>query len=70
MPFLTSTTAIVLSIFIAAWVHVKHFEATQKRIDDLRSDVLPILRDIQARLTSLEQRVARLEERTNPIVRG
>ncbi len=39
-----------------------------KRIDDLRAEIMPILRDMQASLKDLERRVTIIEERTGPIV--
>lgn len=75
MPYFASTMAIVLSIFVAAWLHNKHIDTlnlrisdTNRRIDEFRAEIMPILRDIQSVLRNLDHRVTRLEERSAPIV--
>ena len=67
------TLPIVIAILGAAWLQNRRIDAmdasVKKRIDDLRAEIMPILRDMQASLKDLERRVTILEERTGPIVR-
>jgi len=77
MPYFLSTTAIVFSIFVAAWLHNKvvdtmnaRIDETNRRIDELRAEIMPILREILTALRDLDRRVTRLEERSAPIMRS
>ncbi len=77
MPYFANTMAIVIAIFVAAWLHNKHIDTlnlrideTNRRIDEFRAEVMAILREMQASLRDLERRVIRLEERSAPIVRS
>jgi len=92
MPYFASTMAIVIAIFVAAWLHNKHIDLltaaqfnarigetnqriaeTNQRIDETNrrigetnqriDEILAILRD-------LDRRVTRLEERSVPLVRS
>lgn len=65
-PFFTTTLPLVLAIFLAAWLHNRHFDALSSQINEM----MAILRDIQAQLRDLDRRVTRLEERSSPVVRG
>ncbi len=83
-PFFTITLPLVLAIFIAAWLHNKHFDALNRRIDDLRAEMNHRLDEMSRRidemnrrmdemlavLHDLDRRVTRLEERSSPVVRG
>ena len=75
MPYFASTMAIVIAIFVAAWLHNKHIDLltarqlnaritetnarigeTNRRIDE----IVAVLRDLDHRMTRLEQRSAPL----------
>jgi len=84
MPYFASTMAIVIAIFVAAWLHNKHidslisqfnarFAEVHARIDDIRSElaeIKAILRELQKSYQDLDRRVTRLEERWAPITRS
>jgi len=77
MVHFASTMAIVIAIFVAAWLHNKHidllaaqFNARIGETNQRIAEVLAILRDVQKSLQDLDRRVTRLEERSAPLVRS
>ena len=64
------TLPIVVTILIAAWLNNRYTASVDKRINDLRAEIVPMLREILSTLKDLHRRVTRLEERSSPIVRG
>ena len=64
---------IVLTILIAAWLNNKRIDTVDtslnRRVDDLRGEMVPLLREILATLKDLDRRMTVLEERSSPIVR-
>ena len=71
MPYFANTMAIVIAIFVAAWLHNKHIDTlnhriddTNRRIEEFRAEIMPVLLDIQKMLRDLDRRVTRIEERS------
>ena len=47
----------------------RRLDETNRRIDDLRAEIMPVLHEILATLKDLDRRVTALEERSSRIVR-
>ena len=67
------TLPIVLTILIAAWLNNKRIDTVDtslnRRVDDLRGEMVPLLREILATLKDVDRRMTVLEERSSPILR-
>ncbi|MBI3697751.1 MAG: hypothetical protein HY238_23335, partial [Acidobacteria bacterium] len=63
------TLPIVLTILIAAWLNNKRIDTVDtslnRRVDDLRGEMVPLLREILATVKDLDRRLTVLEERSS-----
>jgi len=50
MPYFASTMAIVMAIFVAAWLHNKHIDLLAGQFNARIGEVVAILRDVQKSL--------------------
>ena len=75
-PFVQVALPIMFTILIATWINNKGFDAINRRIDDLRSDMNKRFDEVNRRLDRIEEtlkshstKIASLEERVSPLGR-
>jgi len=66
-PFFTVTLPLVMAIFVAAWLHNKHFDALTGMINSMQGQINALQGQIDVLRSSLEGQISALQGQINAL---